>query len=91
LADDPFRTLAKKVEGRRKGWRKTSTPFCELHWADYLRQHRDQLVAAAGGRPQDIFRSKRVEAMAVELCRRRNKRTLALPGHVGKTDDPRKR
>ena len=38
LEGDPYRTLARALRGSGGGWRKNSTPFAELMWADFLRK-----------------------------------------------------
>jgi hypothetical protein len=36
MTDDPYRSLARAVR-KAGGWRKSSVPFAEFQWADYLR------------------------------------------------------
>jgi len=78
LQNDPYRALARAVRGKRRGWRKTNIPFCELLWADYLRAHSASFISLAGEGDIDDRDNHAAFELAVVLCQAED--AAMLPG-----------
>lgn len=76
MIDDPFRSLAGEVR-RAGGYAKSSTPYSEFLWADFLRERLRRRQAESG--------SPKILAQAVDLAR--SSEAAYLPGFSGPDQD----
>jgi len=82
LQDDPYRSLARSVRGRRKGWKKTKLPFTEFIWADYLRTFASTFAPLVlEGQRLESKENHDLYDLAINLCRAES--ASALPGYLG--------
>jgi len=76
LEDDPFRSLAGAVR-RSGGYAKTSTPYAEFLWADFLRDHMKRSAV------EENFPG----ALAKALKLANSQKAAYLPGFAGPEED----
>ena len=81
LQDDPYRSLARAVRGKRKGWKKTRIPFTEFLWADFLRSYSASFAMLAEGEHVEDKENRAVYDFAIQLCR--SDAAMLLPGYIG--------
>ena len=72
LTDDPFRSLAGALK-RAGGYNKSSAPFSEFRWTDFLRNH----IA------REIVEYDFDHALSLALDLARSQKALTLPGWIG--------